>query len=408
MSPNTKTLFALNAVSGLSHCAQFGVLYPLVALWLTHRGLPAWMVGVVGSVFWAGMLVGSTLAPALMHRFGARRLIWLSSGLTLAAALTMPHLPVNTDTWLVWGAVGSLVGVATGLRWIGNEAWLYSLVSAAKRGRIVGWHETLIHAVQTAGPVIIAAAGLVSAGAFVAAAVLAALCVPALWLAVVDMPAASRTINLPSPLTILKAVWAGAFSARGGFAVRLGLWAGLIDGVLFGMFAVYCTQSGVTAQTAAWVMVVFGAGGLASSAPLGIACDRYGVRRMLAVVAGLGLAGAALLSLPAQTQLLLWLGAAIMGVVAAAGLTLAMVVATLESSGESAKNATNPRDLAQSDLAQSISQVSLAFTVGTIAGPALAGWALNSWGAAGYLALTAAVCALAFAVIKNESKKLNL
>ena len=65
------TIVALNAVSGLAHLAQFGLLYPLFALWLDARGMPTWQVGLVGSAAWAGMLVGNLFAPRWMQRIGA-------------------------------------------------------------------------------------------------------------------------------------------------------------------------------------------------------------------------------------------------------------------------------------------------------------------------------------------------
>lgn len=379
------TIVALNAVSALAHFAQLGVLYPLVLLWLTARGVPAWEVGVVGSVFWCGMLVGSTSSPVLMHRFGPRFLLALAAILTALAAVVMPQLATAQGllpVWMVWGLAGSLVGVATGLRWVGNESWLYSLVSQNNRGRIVGWHETLIYAAQTLGPLLVTAVGMASTASFYWAAAVMLMCIPVAFLAVVPMPATAMASAPPSPWRVLRSVWAGFANARQGMGARVGLWAGLVDGVLFGMFAVYCTQRGLSGETAAWLMVVFGAGGLLSSVPLGLLSDARGVFFALrcTCIAGFAAAGLMLLAPTLWWGAPLWLAAALLGVVACAGLTLAIIVSTQDATQN------------QRDMSQAISGVSLAFTLGTIVGPALAGALLYAAGVNAYAALVVVLC----------------
>lgn len=387
MNPNTPrlpTLIALNAVSGLAHLAQFGLLYPLVALYLSAQGMPAWAVGLVGTLFWSGMLLGSTWAPRLMFDLGARRVVALAAALTVLAALGFTQLPLRgaVPAWLLWGAVGSLVGVGTGLRWVANESWLYSLCGTGNLGAVVGWHETLIHAVQALGPVVIAAVGLASVAGFYWAALAAALCFAALPLARLPMPAASMAVRPIGPWRLLLNMLHSVRSAQQGAAARLGIWSGLMDGVLYGMFAVYCVQRGVSAQQAAVLMVVFGLGGLLTSAPLGLLCDRKGVAfaLRLMVYAGLAMAALLLLASSAEENWALWLAAAVLGMLSP--LTLTMIVATQEASRPEFKG----------DLGQAIGQASLAFTLGTVAGPALAGWVLDAGGTLAYTVLVALLC----------------
>lgn len=378
------TLLALNGVSGFAHLAQFGLLYPLVALYLSARGLPAWEVGVVGTLFWSGMLLGSTGAPSLMFFFGARRVVGLATVLTVLAALGFAQLPLHGSwpNWLLWGAVGSVVGLGTGLRWVANESWLYSLCSADRLGTVVGWHETLIHAVQALGPMVIAAVGLASVAGFYWAAVAAALCFLVLPFAREPMPTQALATRPIHPAQLLMAMLRSLRTPQRGAAARLGIWAGLMDGVLYGMFAVYCVQRGVSAQQAAVLMVVFGLGGLVTSAPLGMLCDRKGVAFALRLMAYAGMVMAAVLQLPLEFAqgAALWLAAAVLGMLSP--LTLTMIVATQDAS----------RPEYSGDLGQAIGQASLAFTLGTVAGPALAGWVLDAGGALGYTALTALLC----------------
>jgi hypothetical protein len=64
------TIGSLNAISGLAHLAQFGVLYPLLALWLNAHGMPTWQIGLVSGAVWVGMLGGNLFAPLGLRRWG--------------------------------------------------------------------------------------------------------------------------------------------------------------------------------------------------------------------------------------------------------------------------------------------------------------------------------------------------
>jgi hypothetical protein len=62
----------LNGVSGVSQLAQFGVIYPLLAMWLDSHGMPSHRVGMVVASVWPGMLLGNILTPVLLTRLSAR------------------------------------------------------------------------------------------------------------------------------------------------------------------------------------------------------------------------------------------------------------------------------------------------------------------------------------------------
>jgi MFS family permease len=352
----------------------------------------AWEVGVVGSLFWSGMLLGSTSAPYLMFYGGARRVVALAAALTAAAALAFSQLPISVATpiWLSWGAVGAVIGAGTGLRWVANESWLYALLPPRQLGTLVGWHETLIHAMQAVGPLIIAAVGLTSTAGFYWAAGAALACFAALPFARLAMPPSALALRAVSPLAVLLNMLRSLRNTRRGAGARLGLWAGMMDGVLYGMFAVYCVQRGVSAQQAAVLMVVFGVGGLITSAPLGMLCDRKGVGFALKLMVAAGVVMAAVMQLPLNFAggAPLWLAAAVLGTLSP--LTLTMIVATQDASAGAQSSA----QAGSNDFGQAISQVSLAFTMGTVAGPALAGWALDAGGSAAYAILLALLCLL--------------
>jgi MFS family permease len=375
------TIFALNGVSGFSHLAQIGIIYPLISLWLAEQQVPAAQIGLVGSMHWAGMLLGILYAPFWMFRVGPRIVVLSGCVVTAVISTAMPAIPL-TAIWL-WCIAGAGLGAAVGLRWIGNESWLYSIIEGSLRGRIVGIHETLIHASQTAGPVLIAFIGAASANSFYAGAAFALIAMLPFFWATAAMPNGGQA----KPESLRHFVANVLRHAPHSLGIRLGLLAGLVDGVLFGMLAVYVVKRGASATDAALVMTVFGVGGLVSSAPLGWLSDARGVRFAAVTLAVIGVVGAALLW--SHVPLLLWPSACLLGVFAGM-LTLAIIAGTQHAANN------------DKDMGVAIGEISISFTIGTILGPVAAGAMMDALGLWSFPALILVMCAAVVMTIRKR------
>lgn len=369
----TLTIASLNAVSGISHLAQFGMLYPLLALWLEAHGMPTWQVGLVGTAVWIGMLLGNLFAPAWLQRVGPAPLTIVGCLGTAAMAMVAPHLPAAS--LLLWMLAAGVLGIGVGLRWISVESWLYSLIDGAQRGRLVAIHETLIYAGQAAGPALIAIVGVMSGNSFYWGAGFAVLALAPLLLARTPMPLNAETPAL-SAWAVLPSLVRNLSHSLG---IQIGAMAGLIDGMLLGMLGPYLIKRSISADEAAVMMMVFGLGGLLSQLPMGFWSDRRGIRSATRAVAITGILGAALL-LPADS-LLIWPAVALLGVVAACGLT-ASIIAGTEQAAESGR-----------DMALAVTEISIAFTLGSAVGPALAGFLMNGFGLASFPVAALLSCA---------------
>ena len=379
-----KTILALNTVSGLAHLAQIGVIYPLLALWLDAGGMPTWQIGLVETSVWLGMLIGNLFAPMWLHRLGPAALAAAGCLGSALLALLMPHL--QPDALIAWSLAAALLGVCLGLRWIGVESWLYAIVDDSQRGRFVGLHETIINAAQGAGPSLIALLGVMGNKSFYAAAVLGTLAVlPLLW-ARIPMPASVDDAAM-HPLAVLTGLLR---HARRSLPIQLGLLAGVIDGVLFGMLSIYVVHQGLSASQAAFMMTVFGIGGLLLQLPLGWWSDRRGVHSATRIVALLGLAGTALL-LPGN-PLLAWPAAALLGSVAAGGLAVTIIAATQSAVGDN------------KHMALAVTEISIAFTLGSTVGPVLAGAMMNAWGQACLPLLSAVACVGLYGIARKSQE----
>jgi MFS family permease len=376
------TIIALNAVSAIAQLAQMGIVYPLIALWLADKNNSAGEIGLVGSAQWTGMLFGILYAPQLMYLTKARTIvIWgcVGSGF---AALTMPWIPA--DSIAIWCAVAAVFGFGIGLRWIGNESWLYSIISGAQRGRVVGIHETLIHLSQVIGPLLIAWIGIASANIFyLGAAVAACAVLPLSW---ANIPMQNAQDHQPAPVHIfLRGMW---HDIKHIFGIRIGFLAGIVDGVLFGMLAVYEVNSGASTERAAIVMTVFGIGGLLASAPLGWLSDKRGIGFASTASACVGIAGS--LMLWSGTDFFHWPAVFLLGAVAGCLLTIAIIAGTEQAAQE------------QKNMGAAMSEISIAFTVGTILGPVMAGAAMDAWGLWAFPALTLLLCGLLLLMLRMQ------
>jgi MFS family permease len=366
------TIISLNAVSALAQVAQVGIAYPLVVLWLTNKNVSTNEIGLVGSAQWAGMLLGILSAPHLMYACGARVIVIVGCVGSGLIALMMAWIP--TQFIFLWAVASVTFGFGIGLRWIGNESWLYSIVSGTQRGRIVGVHETLIQLGQVVGPLLIAWQGIASAHIFYLTAAFAVVAVLPLFFATIQMQNAPH--RKPVAIKVFLAEMRKRFKHN--FGIRIGILSGIIDGALFGMLAVYEVGNGASIERAATVMTVFGIGGLIASVPFGWLSDRFGVSLASKVCAFMGIAGSLFLWL--GSPWMVWSASFILGAVAACMLTLS-IIAGIEQAARENKN-----------MGAAISEISLVYTAGTVVGPILAGTAMDALGSWAFPALTLMLC----------------
>ena len=147
----------LNGVSGLTHLAQFGVIYTLLVMWLESRGMITSRIGMVVVSVWVGMLIGNLLTPMLLTRFNARTIALFSCVCTALWAFLVPNLP--STEFFTWLGAAALFGFLVGLRWVSVEGWVFELIDGPHKGRLIAVHESIMYAAQALGPVCIGVVG---------------------------------------------------------------------------------------------------------------------------------------------------------------------------------------------------------------------------------------------------------
>jgi MFS family permease len=372
---------------------QFGIAYLLFPLALEASGVRAWQIGAVGGSFGVGNLIGLLVAPRTIARLGQRSTIVVGLWLSAAAIAASPLVPL--DCWMVTSAA---CGAGLGLRCMGNETWLFSIIGESARGRLVGIHEALIAMATVVGPALIALLGATGWPPFAAAALFTvAALLPLTWAGADATPGATpdatpdaRTGAAPAPPALAPArSWAGWIASLGLGAVVAGA-GGLVEGALLSLFPVHAAQRGFDPAEAAGWLTVLGIGAIAMQWPLGWLADRRGMRAAAVIDASLLVVCSLALNVVgtssvAYSILMFLLGGAVSGC-----LTLGIVAATSRSDATS--------------LATRLRRVSVVFTVFAALGPFIAGAATSLAGADSLMIFIALVALVLLAVAARRGR----
>jgi len=351
-APNTydwRTITALNAVSTLAQIGQFGIIFVIVPVWLALQGLSAAQLGFFAASLWMGQMPGLGLAPWLCRHWGARAVVVVGLACSVVALLGIAWVPMAVLPWPAYLACGLLAGLGMGLRWVGLEPWLYNIAPAHARGRLVGFHETLIAAAPVVAPAIAAWVGVqghtilwVGVGFTVSALV---------PLAFARTPPVEEAHHVNNWRQSAQAAWPHRIFRQG---LLIALCGGMLESALAGLFAVFGADRGFDAEGIAHLLTAFGLGGLLLQYPVGWMADHWGLRVAGALAAlGTALAAALLACVP--------------------GVTVA-----------SATKTPTP------DMAWNVSSLSMAYSLSAVVGPVVAGGAMTA---------TSSVALMWFAVV---------
>ena len=362
-----RSVAALNAVSALAQVGQFGVAFMVLPIWLLQHGLEARQLGLFASSLWLGQLPGLAFAPRWSARFGARGVVIAGLLCSALALLLLGWKPLP-----LYLLAGVLAGFGLGLRWIGLEPWLYHLAPSDARGRLVGFHETLISLAPVVGPALSTLLGMegwapLLVGLFFTLAAL----VPLAWARSApdshsEAPAGSAT---GAPRWRERVFWLG---------LALAVFGGMTESAFTGLFPLWGLARQLDSAQMAGLLTLFGLGGLLLQYPAGWLADHRGMGYACASCALLLLVAALLLSLPlpllALQLTMLWVGGLV-----TCYLTLALVAGTATRAGTLARN---------------VSTISMVYTASGVAGPQLVGAAVTTFGGAALVWAVAVLAAL--------------
>ena len=251
------------------------------------EGFSTFEISLVMSAYFAGFLVGSQLAPAMIRAVGHVR-VFAALGSLISAVLVI--YPVAAD-WMVWTALRVLIGFCFSGIYITAESWLNNAATNETRGQALSAYMI----VQMVG--IIASQAILNVGdpsgfvLFVIPSVLVSLAFMPLLLA----PTPAPTFESTKPLSFRALFRISPLGCAGM------LLTGGVFSAMFGMASVWGAMKGLSVRDISIFVGALYVGGLLLQYPIGWLSDRMDRRRLimgLSAVAAVVMLLAAVIDLP--------------------------------------------------------------------------------------------------------------
>ena len=342
-----------------------GMLGTLIPIRAGMDGFSATTVGIIGSVYFAGFLLGCLATPHLVHRAGHIRSFATFCG--VAAAAPLIHA-ISSDPF-VWSLMRVLTGFCFAGLYMVIESWLNEQSTNETRGRLFSAYLMINLSALTVGQLLLNAADPSGFVLFAVCSILTSIAlVPiAMTTSVQPMPIQSTRIDIKALYALSPVGLAGSFVV------------GLANAPFWTLAPLYASESGLNTAGVSIFMAAAIVGGAVAQWPIGRISDRMDRRRVIVALSiGAALGEVALVMAGASGSMLAVMAAGFLfGVF---GLTLySVVVAHMNDHGQS-----------ESFVAISGGML-IVFSVGSIIGPTAASIGVSTFGIASIFVFTAAV-----------------
>ncbi|WP_304640076.1 MFS transporter [Pseudomonas sp.] len=356
-----------------------GLMNTLLALRGSAEGFTDQTLGLLGSAYFAGFILGTYICPRLIRRMGhIRAFSFFAAG--TAAFILLHALIIDPVFWFVLRVLTGvmLVGIYTVV-----ESWLNTQAPGERRGQVFA-----VYMVVNLGALALAQQFL----RLESPLLFTLFAVSAIFLMLSILPVAVTRLPQPlitdTPAMSIKSLWRAA-----PVAVLGSLLAGTAMGGFWGLGAVYAARMGMeAAQIASFISVAIIAGAVMQW-PLGLLSDRIDRRLALAIIAGISAVGGLLMAILGPFGSGLVFAAAIFG--AGAFAVYPVIVAHLID------------HLHQEEILSGSAALLLLNGIGSAIGPALAGVLMGMIGAYALPLLFAvlfAACA-GYALVQSRNTK---
>ena len=330
-----------------------GLANTLIPLSATAASFPPLSIGLIGSAYFGGMLLGCIAAPRIIARAGHIRAF--SAFVAIATVTTLLH-PIFVDP-AAWAGIRAFTGFCFAGLYATIESWMHDKADNVVRGRVLAIYQIVHYAGSAIGQQAIR---LVSPASFVPFSMVAA----ALALSVLPLAYTRSDPPEPPPAPRLRFAWLFRISPVG---VVGALVSGVANGTFWSLSPVFAEQSGLSAGGVASFMTAAIVGAALVQWPVGRLADRSDRRILMLVAIAIAVAAQGALVYLAKSDAIVLIALA-----AAVGAS-ALVLYPLCSS--------HAQDLAgRANAVEVSSGLLLAYTIGAIIGPTTAAWLMGRIG----------------------------
>lgn len=252
-----------------------GYLLTLIPLMMNARDSSDILTGLMGSVYFAGLLAGSFRSEKLVVRVGHIRSFVGFMALLSASTL---GLAVSENN-VLWLAMRFINGLAVAGIFVVVESWLLVESDKQSRGRILAVYMVCLYGAQALGQLLVSVAGSEALKPFIIIGILLALSIlpPAMTRMPLPILEAPSTLNLKRLIQLTPSGMLGCFSG------------GIILGALYSMLPLHLVSHSASAEEVGVLMAITMAGGMALQFPSGYASDFYDRRWVLVAISAMGL-----------------------------------------------------------------------------------------------------------------------
>ena len=263
-----------------------------VALLLTGHGLQltllplqahalGWsndLIGLTGSAYYLGFVLGCVFIPRVVRSVGHIRTFMVFVALATTAVIVAGSMP----DWVVWMIVRIASGWAMAGIYIVVESWLNERVPSRSRGTIMALYTALSLAAMSSGQLLVSYSGLSLSQLF---------SVATLFLIVAALPIGLTSQEQPSQPKDIAFRWQTTYQASQVGMVCAGL-SGVVVGLIWSLGAVYAVESIGTTDAGSRFVLFALLGGFAAQFPAGRLSDYLDRRYVILLLALLGMIGA--------------------------------------------------------------------------------------------------------------------
>jgi MFS family permease len=246
-----------------------GLQFTLLPLRALHEGFSALALGVIGSAYYGGFVVGCLLGPYLILRAGHIRAFSAMIALAVTVSLAYP-LIADVTAWTLFRLI---TGFCIAGFYLVIESWLNDRTSNDNRGLVMSTYVVVNFGALTVGQMLVSVYPIEQAGSFMISAMLASLAIVPVALTRSAQPAPITIVSF-RPLELYRAAPAGIVAS---FAI------GLSNGAFWSLGAMSAAGGGLDIHEVAFFMGAATLAGALAQWPIGRLSDRLDRRLVLLV-----------------------------------------------------------------------------------------------------------------------------
>lgn len=339
-----------------------GVAVTMISVRAKTEGLSDAMVGLLGSFYFGGMILGVLLTPFLIARAGHIRVFSTLAAISAIAVLAISFTPAGWG-WMLIRLVGGAAFCGTTMV---LESWLNSIASNASRGRILSVYRIVDMTAVMGSQFLLPAFGPLGPDILIVLAIL-------FCLALVPISLTSERNPQAPPARLIDPLMLWRVSP---VALVTALTIGLTNGAFRMVGPIYVDEVGLGLETVAAFIAIWVFAGAVFQFPAGWLSDRFDRRVVLSVfTVGAGLS--CLFISGSSGRFELFAGVFLFG-----GFALPLYSLCAAHANDHAE---------PGQFVDVVAGLTLAYGVGAMAGPFLASVVMAGYGASAFFVYTASL-----------------